>query len=242
MFCSNCGTKNDDNALFCAECGTSLKNAADNAAQGNFYTQPQQPVYQQPQQPMYQQYQQPQQAVYQQPRQRAAGNSFMEYPVPADAIVKLPFPSFVLKFIKMGTWTFYFIAMFFAWLSASGMRGGANLFECSFAPGYVKYMIDGFGAVSTFGIFTILIIVAVIALQVVNLFIPKKLPIPQIVLCAAPALITFLYMIVTWIVMASYYGSAGPGFGAWFVFILSSLETAAFILFQKGKSEPLFKA
>ena len=58
-FCPECGTKNEDNAAFCGNCGSTLQQEAP--------TQPQQPPsqgYQQPQSG----YQQPPQSGYQQPQ------------------------------------------------------------------------------------------------------------------------------------------------------------------------------
>lgn len=240
MFCSNCGTKNDDSAFFCSECGNSLRSAAQNAAQDNVYAQPQ-----------------VQEAVYQQPAAPAARNSFLSYSLPENPIIKLPFPSFILKFIKMGIWTFYFFAIFFSWVFAKASAWGyvsketANLFQVVFDSNGVTNGIDGGGLLLVAGLLTLLVILGAITIQVLNMFLPKKLPIPQIVLCAAPAAMTFLFMIIAWIVMGIAVAefkdwgasvSAGPGFGAWFVFLLSGLETAAFILFQKDKSESLFKA
>ncbi len=67
MFCPNCGTQLEDNALFCGSCGTRM--SADQQPQ---QAQPQyeQPQYQQPQyeQPQYQQYGQPQYQQYGQPQ------------------------------------------------------------------------------------------------------------------------------------------------------------------------------
>lgn len=58
MFCTKCGTQNDDNLNFCASCGAPLKEEQ---------PAPQQPA-QQPVQPTYQQpVQQPAQPAYQQP-------------------------------------------------------------------------------------------------------------------------------------------------------------------------------
>lgn len=73
MFCPECGTKNEDYARFCAECGTPLNvsgdnaeavRAVDNSGMNPKTVQIQQPVYGQPQmqQPMYQQ------PVYQPPK------------------------------------------------------------------------------------------------------------------------------------------------------------------------------
>ncbi|HKL79631.1 MAG TPA: zinc-ribbon domain-containing protein, partial [Mobilitalea sp.] len=58
MFCTKCGTKNDDNVKFCYQCGNRLNEAGINdqeQPQGPSYSQPQGPVYSQPQGPTYSQ-------------------------------------------------------------------------------------------------------------------------------------------------------------------------------------------
>ena len=182
-----------------------------------------------------------------------------EYNLPEDTVLKHPFPSFVLKFIKMGIWTFMFFGIFFSW---AFIRMKFSLMDYSFnesdSANLIKIALNGksfsngIGFLSFVAILVLLVILGVIGVQVANLFIPRKLPVPQLVLCAAPGAITFLYMIFAWIsskAMIVGHGlesmlehtSAGPGFGAWFVLILSGIETAAFFLFIKGKKDSLFK-
>ncbi len=253
MFCSNCGTRNDENSRFCAECGNSLVTVEKTASMPtDAYSEP---LNRQTSEP--------------QISKPAEGPSFvkkiMTYELPEDAVIKLPFPSFVLKFIRMGIWTLLFLGMFFGWIfirvkmSLFGYSvneaDSANLFKVVFNGGSFA---NGIGFLSFLGILVMLVILSVVAIQVLKIFIPEKLPaffakIPQLALCAAPAAITFLFMIFAWIILGSVLKeqgmdqlgaavSAGPAFGAWFVFVLSGIETAAFFLFMKGKNESIFKA
>ncbi len=251
MFCSNCGSRNDENARFCAECGNRLY-SIDNADEINI-------VYDVSQD------QQAQPSRVNQPTDSSFMKSFMKFELPEDSIIKLPFPSYILKFIKMGIWTLLFFAMFFGWIfirvkmSVFGYSvdesTSANLFKVIFNG---SDFYNGIGFLSFLGILVMLVILSVIAIQILKVFIPEKLPaffskIPQIALCAAPAAITFIFMIFAWIILGgivneeglNQFGAkamAGPGFGAWLVFILSGIETAAFFLFMKGKNESILKA
>lgn len=235
MFCSNCGTKNDDGTRFCMECGMPLNvPQAEDAAQAA----PQQPQYQVPQ---YQapQYQQPQyQPQYQQAAPVRGGNSFMTYELPENSLVKLPFQPFILKFIRLGIWSFMFFAIFFSWLSVSVLgyhAGSVNLISTAFGAGELGMGFCGFIA-----IITLLTILADIALNVIGIFKADfKLPIPKIVISAAPAVMTFLYIIV---VAATGKGMAHAGFGAWFTLFLTLSDTAAYVLFCWDKGTSLFKA
>ncbi len=241
MFCPNCGFQNSDDSRFCAGCGAPINGAAEPQAQTQNYQQTYQPQY-----------------------QPAKSNNFMDniksYQQPANAIAKTPFPAYILQFIKMGIWVFYFIAIFFAWVflkvSMWGMSESEslNLFKIIFDKNYSMEGMEGGAFLTIMAILVLLVLVAVVAYRVINLFMPGKLPaIPQIVLCAAPAAITFIFMIVAWIVMggamselgdlASYGAkvSAGPGFGAWLVFILSAAETALHIVFMKDKNAPIMQ-
>ncbi len=239
MFCPNCGLSNSDDSKFCAGCGNPLQSAQ--------------------QAPQAQNYQQPYQQVYTAPQAQKNDilGSVMNYQQPENAIVKAPFPAFILKISKVAIWLFYFIGIFFAWIFLKASYWGQsetekfNLFKLVFDDYYSMDGIEGGGFLTFIGVLTLIVIVAVIVIQVLNIVLPGKLSkIPQIALCAAPAVITFIFMIVAWIVMggavAEYkeWGmdvSAGPGFGAWFVLILSLIETALHVVFMKDKDAPLFK-
>ncbi len=246
MFCPNCGTRYDEEDKFCAECGTRLF-TVDTVAKENIEITPETQTA---------------------PTVSAEGNKvqeksfwekFIEYDLPEDAVIKLPIPSYVLKFIKMGIWTFLFFGIFFSW---AFIRLKFSLMDYSFnesdSANLIKIALngksfsDGIGFLSFVAILALLVILGVIGVQVANLFISRKLPVPQLVLCAAPGAITFFYMICAWIsskAMIVGHGlesmlehtSAGPGFGAWFIFVLSGIETAAFFLFIRGKKDSLLK-
>lgn len=239
MFCPNCGLSNSDDSKFCAGCGNPLQ-SAQQAPQAQNYEQPYQQVYTAPQ-----------------AQKNDILGSIMNYQQPENAIVKAPFPGFVLKISKAVIWLLYFVSFFFAWVFMKASMWGytqsesINLFKLIFDDYYSMDDLSGGGFLTFLGVLAMLVILAVIVVQVLNIVMPGKLSkIPQIALCAAPAAITFIFMIVAWIVMGSAlaeykdYGvsvSAGPGFGAWFVLILSLIETALHIVFMKDKDAPLFK-
>ncbi len=250
MFCTNCGTRYDEGDRFCAECGARLtaaeEIAAEPSAEKDFVRNTQA------------------EAVQKETKatsQSSFVKKLMSYDLPEDTVIKLPFPPFVLKFIRMGIWALYFLAVFFAWvfyrISGWGyvQADSANLFTVIFNFNGTFEGVSGGAVLVVLGLMVLLVLLFVSGLQMLNVFIPDKLPsffskIPQIALCAAPAALTFIFMIAAWIVMSpvsdmggfGITASAGPGFGAWLVFILSGIETAAFFLFIKGRSESLFKA
>lgn len=254
MFCPNCGTRYDEGDRFCAECGNRLGVTERNV------DEPSAEVYTAPQdQTGTAQFET--KASNEMEEQSSFVKKLMSYDLPEDTCLKLPFPSFVLKFIRIGIWTLYFFSIFFGWVFFRISGWGAvesdsrNILQIIFNAKNNLGEVKGWGVMVFLGILVLLVLTAISAVQSLNIFIPEKLPvlfskIPQIVLCAAPAAIAFVFMIAAWIIMAqvakmSGFGidvSAGPGFGAWLVFILSGIETAAFFLFVKGKKESVFKA
>ncbi len=253
MFCPKCGLSNSDDSKFCAGCGNPLASVQATEVQNEQPTY--QPVYTAPEAQNEQSAYQP---VYTAPATTQKNDviaAVMNYQQPENAMVKAPFPAKILKISQVAIWLFYFISIFFAWITVKvtfwGMSESesANLFKVIFDMDLDE--LDGGALLLIVGFLALLVIIAVVAVNVLNIVMPGKLPkIPQLILCVAPAAITFLFMIVAWIVLGGTfneykeYGAdiyAGPGFGAWFVLILSLIESALYVVFMKDKDAPLFK-
>lgn len=249
MFCKNCGTKNDEGSHFCMECGMPMDPAivAQRVERTNIQIndEVQQPV----QQPVYEAVE----AENAEAPRRSYKDKLMTCVLPDNTMKKLPFPSYILKFIRIGIWTLMVLAIFFSWFFIR-----VSFFEekTKESMNLIKVALGGCDSaiMSIIGFITLLTVLAAAGIHIFNTFGNKEIKIPEFLLCAAPAAITLLYMICAWIASASVFGDysgydavtgmglhAGPGFGAWLVFILSSIETAAWFLFVKDKNEPLVK-
>lgn len=271
MFCPKCGMSNSDDSKFCAGCGNPLQSAQTTEAQNEQPTY--QPIYTAPEaqneQPAYQPVYTASEAQTEQPAYQPVYTAsataqkndvvaaVMNYQQPENAMVKAPFPAMILKISQIAIWLFYFISIFFAWITikvtfwGQSMSESANLFKLIFDDYYSMGELEGGALLTIVGVLALLVIIAVIAVNVLNIVMPGKLhKIPQLVLCAAPAAITFLFMIIAWIALGGTFDEykewganiyAGPGFGAWFVLILSLIESALYVVFMKDKDAPLFK-
>lgn len=132
MFCSNCGTKVDDNARFCPNCGAPAAGRAAQPRQQAVHAEPRrQAAYRQPQR-------QAASAPYGQPTQ----NSFMNFLNGSRPMASLPLISLIMFFV-FGTYSFYNMITFFgrytfrfvsfgSWFSVILTLGAAAMFATAF--------------------------------------------------------------------------------------------------------------
>lgn len=247
MFCKYCGTKNDEGSHYCMECGKPMD---ERPVVFERSTAPQVQPVEEIKPPI--QINEP--VTVKEPEEKASYlDKVFACDVSEDAKMKLPFSSRILKIARIGIWTLLVLSVFFCWFFIKVSYFDETTKE---TMNIFKVILGGCDSafLSFVAVLTLITILAAAGIQIFNTFGPKKIKLPEFILCAAPAAMSLLYIVCAWIasiaILGEYRGSdvvsgvdfaGGPGFGAWFVLILSLIETAAWFLFIKDKNEKLIK-